>query len=107
MSSSSESASKSATRSRLAPSRAIRPTSRLNAAMTWDAAFRVIARRYLEEVTKNHEATRKGDPSALHRMRIALTYLRAAMLSVSRMLADGQQTEITEETCENESEKTA
>ena len=65
--------------------------------MTCDTAFRVIARRYLEDVTNNHEATRKGDPSALHRMRIALTHLRAAILFFSPMLADSQQTEITDE----------
>src|SRR5205823_14384651 len=97
MSSSSESASKSATRTRLAPFRAIRPTLRLKATITIDTAFRVIARRYLEDVTNNHEATRKGDPSALHRMRIALTHLRAAILFFSPMLADSQQTEITDE----------
>src|SRR3954451_16902731 len=88
---------KSAPRTRPAPSPATHPVSRLNATTTRDTAFRVIARRYLEDMTKNHEATRKGDPSALHRMRIALTHLRTAILFFFPMLADSQQTKITDE----------
>ncbi|MFL6825069.1 MAG: CHAD domain-containing protein, partial [Bradyrhizobium sp.] len=65
--------------------------------MTCDTAFRVIARRYLEDLTNNHTATCKGDPGALHRMRIALTHLRTAILFFSPMLADSQQTKITDE----------
>ena len=65
--------------------------------MTCDTAFRVIARRYLEDMTKNHEATCNADPNALHRMRIALTHLRTAILFFSPMLADSQQTKITDE----------
>jgi CHAD domain-containing protein len=65
--------------------------------MTCDTAFRVIARRYLADVTNNQEATRKGDSSALHQMRIALTHLRTAILFFSPMLADTQQTIIMDE----------
>src|SRR5947209_2116386 len=97
MPSSPKSASKSATRTRLVPSRARHPISRLNAAMTCDTAFRVIARRCLEDMTKNHEATCKGGPRALHRMRIALTHLRTGILFFSPMLAHSQQTKITDE----------
>jgi CHAD domain-containing protein len=67
---------------------------RLNAAMTCDTAFRVIARRYLNDLAANHEATCNGDPSALHRMRIALTHLRTAVLFFSPMVSDTQRTKI-------------
>src|SRR2546421_10512559 len=88
---------KSATRTRPAPSPATHPVSQLNATMTCDTVFRVIARRCLEDMTKNHEATCKGGPRALHRMRIALTHLRTGILFFSPMLAHSQQTKITDE----------
>src|SRR5216110_2959008 len=97
MPSSPESARKSATRTRPAPSRATHPVSRLNATMTCDTAFRVIARRYLEDMTKNHEATCNADPNALHRMRIALTHLRTAILFFSPMVHDEVRDEVRDE----------
>jgi CHAD domain-containing protein len=67
---------------------------RLNATMPCDTAFRVVARRYLLDLTKNHDATCRGDSVALHRMRIALTHLRAAILFFSPMVADTTRTRV-------------
>ena len=90
MSRSPKSAIKGATRPGLA-------TPRLNAMMACDTAFRVIARRYLGDLTAQQEATAKGDPVALHQMRIALTRLRTVILFFSPMVADSQRTEIRDE----------
>ena len=68
-----------------------RQISRLNPMMACDTAFRVVARRYLGDLTANHEATCKGDPVALHQMRIALTRLRTAILFFSPMVVDTQR----------------
>ena len=73
------------------------PVPRLNAAMACDTAFRVVARRYLADLTANHDATCRGDPVALHRMRIALTHLRTAILFFSPMVADATRTRIRAE----------
>jgi len=62
--------------------------------MACDTAFRIVARRYLGDLTVNHDATCKGDPAALHQMRVALTRLRTVMLFFSPMVADGQRTQI-------------
>jgi CHAD domain-containing protein len=61
---------------------------RLHAEMACDTAFRVVAGRYLRDLTANHEATCRGDPTALHQMRIALTHLRTAILFFSPMIDD-------------------
>lgn len=65
--------------------------------MACDTAFRVVARRYLADLTTNHDATCRGDPVALHRMRIALTHLRTAILFFSPMLADAKRTRVRAE----------
>ena len=65
--------------------------------MTCDGAFRLVARRCLGDLTANQEATCKGDRTALHQMRIALTRLRTAILFFSPMAADSQQTQIRDE----------
>ncbi len=70
---------------------------RLNAAMACDTAFRIVARRYLADLTANHDATCGGDPVALHRMRIALTHLRSAILFFSPMVADAARTRVRAE----------
>jgi CHAD domain-containing protein len=70
---------------------------RLNPMMACDTAFRVVARRYLGDLTANQEATCNGDPAALHQMRIALTRLRTAILFFSPMVADNQRTQIRDE----------
>lgn len=70
------------------------PVPRLNAAMACDTAFRIIARRSLGDLTTNHEATCRGDPAALHQMRIALTHLRTAILFFSPMVSDSGRTRI-------------
>jgi CHAD domain-containing protein len=70
---------------------------RLNPMMACDTAFRVLARRYLGELTANHEAACNGDPGALHQMRIALTRLRTTILFFSPMVADSQRTQARDE----------
>jgi CHAD domain-containing protein len=62
--------------------------------MTCDAAFRVVARRHLVDLTKNRDATCGSDAVALHRMRIALTHLRTAILFFSPMVADAMRTRV-------------
>lgn len=62
--------------------------------MACDTAFRVVARRYLVDLARHHDATRRGDPVALHRMRIALTHLRTAILFFSPMVADPTRTRV-------------
>jgi CHAD domain-containing protein len=65
-----------------------RPLSKLNPAMPCDTAFRIVASRYLDDLSANHDATCQGDAEALHQMRIALTHLRAAILFFSPMVDD-------------------
>jgi CHAD domain-containing protein len=65
--------------------------------MACDTAFRVVARRYLGDLTANHQATCRGDPEALHQMRIALTRLRTAISFFSPMVADTERTRIRDE----------
>src|SRR6476619_5707544 len=73
------------------------PTPRLNAEMASDTAFRMIAGRFLRDLTASHEATCRGDPVALHQMRIALTRLRAAILFFSPMVIESSQRQIRAE----------
>jgi CHAD domain-containing protein len=73
------------------------PIPQLNAEMACDTAFRIVARRCLGDLTANHEATCKGDPAALHQMRIAVTRLRTAILFFLPMVADSQRTQVREE----------
>jgi CHAD domain-containing protein len=73
------------------------PVPRLNAMMECDTAFRVIARRYLRDLTAHHAATCDGDPTALHEMRIVLTHLRTAILFFSPMVADTESAQIAGE----------
>jgi len=61
---------------------------RLNAATRCDTAFRIIARRHLGTVIALQEPTCRGDPIALHKMRVALTHLRAAIRFFSPMVDD-------------------
>src|SRR6266568_5015178 len=68
-----------------------RPVSKLNSMTACDTAFRILALRYLGDLTANHEATCKGDPEALHQMRVVLTRLRTAVLFFSPMVVDSQQ----------------
>jgi CHAD domain-containing protein len=86
---------KAAARTEQAPP--TRRAARLNAMMACDTAFRVVARRYLRDLTANHEATCNGDPEALHEMRIALTRLRTAVLFFSPMAADLRQMRVRAE----------
>ena len=61
---------------------------RLSPGMACDTAFRIIARRHLAAVLAQHEGTRRGDPDALHQIRIALTHLRTAIRFFSPMVDD-------------------
>ena len=70
---------------------------RLNPMMACDTAFRVLGRRYLGDLSANQEATCKGDPTALHQMRIALTRLRTAIWFFAPMVTDTQLTKIRDE----------
>jgi CHAD domain-containing protein len=79
------------------PARQRHPAPRLNAMMACDTAFRVLARRYLDDLSANHEATCSGDPVALHQMRIALTHLRTAIVFFSPMVADTGRARIRDE----------
>lgn len=56
--------------------------------MACDTAFRIIARRHLAAVLAQHENTCRGDPEALHAIRIALTHLRTAIRFFSPMVDD-------------------
>jgi CHAD domain-containing protein len=55
------------------------PAPRLNPMMPCDTAFRVIARRYLNELMSYHDATCSGDATALHQMRVSLRDLDVAI----------------------------
>jgi CHAD domain-containing protein len=65
--------------------------------MACDTAFRIVARGCLLDLTANQQAAYKGDPEALHRMRVALTRLRTAISFFSPMVADPQRTRIRRE----------
>src|SRR6201996_3186228 len=70
---------------------------RLNGAMACDTAFRIVARRHLDALNTNHQATCGGDPTALHQMRVALTHLRTAILFFSPMVHDAIRDEVRDE----------
>jgi CHAD domain-containing protein len=91
------SAGKRAARSKKAPARPATPKPRLNSAMACDTAFRIVARRHLDVLKANHAATCKGDPEALHQMRVALTHLRTAILFFSPMVHDALRDEVRDE----------
>lgn len=74
-------------RARPAASRNTLP-GRLSPGMACDTAFRIIARRHLAAVLAEHEGTCRGDPEALHQIRIALTHLRTAIRFFSPMVDD-------------------
>jgi CHAD domain-containing protein len=89
---------KTASRAALArPVQRPSPKPRLNAAMACDTAFRIVARRHLDALSANQDATCKGDPTALHQMRVALTHLRTAILFFSPMVEDTVRDEIRDE----------
>jgi CHAD domain-containing protein len=70
---------------------------RLNGAMACDTAFRIVARRHLDALNANHQATCDGDSTALHQMRISLTHLRTAILFFSPMVHDTIRDEVRDE----------
>ncbi|MGY3549343.1 CHAD domain-containing protein [Bradyrhizobium sp. USDA 4472] len=74
-------------RTKTAASRNMLP-GRLSSGMACDTAFRIIARRHLAAVLAQHAGTCRGDPEALHQIRIALTHLRTAIRFFFPMLDD-------------------
>jgi len=62
--------------------------------MACDTAFRIIARRHLDAVLAQHDGTCRGDPDALHQIRIALTHLRTAIRFFSPMVDDPRRPEV-------------
>ncbi|TGN88807.1 CHAD domain-containing protein [Bradyrhizobium yuanmingense] len=67
---------------------------RLSPGMACDTAFRIIARRHLGAVIAQHDGTCRGDPDALHQIRIALTHLRTAIRFFSPMVDDTVRPEV-------------
>jgi len=65
--------------------------------MACDTAFRIVARRFVKDLTAHHAATREGDADALHHMRVATTRLRTAISFFSPMVAGPQRTRIRDE----------
>lgn len=90
-------AGKTLSRSKSVRQQRLSPKPRLNGAMACDTAFRIVARRHLDALTANREATANGDPTALHQMRIALTHLRTAILFFSPMVEDAIRDEVRDE----------
>lgn len=62
--------------------------------MACDTAFRIIARRHFDAVLAQHDGTCRGDPEALHQIRIALTHLRTAIRFFSPMVDDVLRPEV-------------
>lgn len=62
--------------------------------MACDTAFRIIARRHLDAVLAQHDGTCRGDPDALHQIRIALTHLRTAIRFFSPIVDDARRPEV-------------
>ncbi len=89
-----KSAAKTAARARPVRRQRPSPTPRLNGSMACDTAFRIVARRHLESLCANQDATCNGDETALHQMRIALTHLRTAIVFFSPMVDDAVRDEI-------------
>jgi CHAD domain-containing protein len=79
--------SKATARAKPAARRNVLP-GRLSPGMVCDTAFRIIARRHLDAVLAQHDGTCRGDPEALHQIRIALTHLRTAIRFFSPMVDD-------------------
>ena len=65
--------------------------------MPCDTAFRIVARRHLLTLSIRQEATCRGDPDALHDMRVALTHLRATIRLFSPMVDDAVKPRIWSE----------
>lgn len=67
---------------------------RLSPGMACDTAFRIIARRHLDAVLAQHDGTCRGDPDALHQIRMALTHLRTAIRFFSPMVNDALRPQV-------------
>lgn len=67
---------------------------RLSPGMACDTAFRIIARRHFDAVLAQHDGTCRGDPDALHQIRIALTHLRTAIRFFSPMVNDALRPQV-------------
>ncbi len=67
---------------------------RLSSGTACDTAFRIIARRHLGALLAQHERTCRGDPEALHQIRIALTHLRTTIRFFSPMVDDAVRPQV-------------
>lgn len=67
---------------------------RLSPGMACDTAFRIVARRHLDAVLAQYDATCRGDAEALHQIRIALTHLRTAIRFFAPMVDDPRGREV-------------
>jgi CHAD domain-containing protein len=67
---------------------------RLSPGTACDTAFRIIASRHLRALLAQHDGTCRGDPDALHQIRIALTHLRTAIRFFSPMVDDAVRPQI-------------
>ena len=65
--------------------------------MACETAFRLVAGRSISDLATHHETTCRGDPTALHQMRVALTRLRTAILFFSPMVADTRRARIRQD----------
>jgi CHAD domain-containing protein len=90
-------ANKSLSRAERMQPRQRHPAPRLDATMACDTAFRIVARRSLQDLTAHQAATCQGDADALHDMRVATTRLRTAISFFSPMVAGRQRTRIRDE----------
>jgi CHAD domain-containing protein len=66
-------------------------------AMTCEAAFRVLASQYLEQLAAQHKGTFAGDATSLHAMRVALTRLRTAIALFSPMVEGDDEVRLAAE----------
>lgn len=77
-----------------APARRPDQSGRLGPGTACDTAFRIIARRHLGALLAQHDDTCRGDPEALHQIRITLTHLRTAIRFFSPMVDDAVRPQV-------------
>jgi CHAD domain-containing protein len=62
----------------------------LRSSMTSEQAFCALGLRYLASMADHRDATSRGEPAALHKIRVAITCLRTAIAFFSPMVAGAQ-----------------
>ena len=83
-----------ASRSKSVTAASRRANSLLTPGMTCETAFRTIARRCVDNLSVNQDATMRGNREALHKMRVALTRFRTAVSFFSPMVLDPEWTRL-------------